>query len=369
MSTSTGAGNSLGGDDSKRRGRKRGKHNFEPGYKDLLFDEWVSFSRKHKRCPKMDEVATLSERAFLARRQALKEEDPYHPHLSILEAPLDAVQVKNLVNNEKRRRSKLVSHFPQGGQEDVDDIPDEGGEADAAESPRQAQARGKSRSHKGERAVETPRHERGSQRLGKHAAGRGAFQPDPKRARKAAAPAASHSADTDSQGLTSAEEGGGCETAETASIAHHPVIARKGKANPEQQQRAQGGAGAASTSQPAVPDLAMVQETLKEALNAHLAAMSPQQQLALFQLHQHNQQQASMQQALASLTGQSMPGMTPFGLSPANQTLFSLFSSPPAAAPHFAGMGGFVQPPPAQPSLSQVMQMMQMFQQGGGGQR
>jgi hypothetical protein len=82
--------------------------------KDLLFDEWVSFSRKHKRCPKMDEVATLSERAFLARRQALKEEDPYHPHLSILEAPLDAVQVKNLVNNEKRRRSKLVSHFPQG---------------------------------------------------------------------------------------------------------------------------------------------------------------------------------------------------------------------------------------------------------------
>jgi hypothetical protein len=32
MSTSTGAGNSLGGDDSKRRGRKRGKHNFEPGY-------------------------------------------------------------------------------------------------------------------------------------------------------------------------------------------------------------------------------------------------------------------------------------------------------------------------------------------------
>lgn len=62
----------------------------------------------------MDEVAKLSEEAFLARRAALKIEDPTHPHLSILEAPLDAVQVKNLVNNEKRRRSKLVAHFSQG---------------------------------------------------------------------------------------------------------------------------------------------------------------------------------------------------------------------------------------------------------------
>lgn len=129
-----------------RRGRKRGKHNFEPGYvsvvsgsnstmsfsaidtaqrlycmsrcsrslpdgfpclqKDLLCKQWADFAAANNRCPRMDEIEDFSRKSFLQRRRQLEEEDPDHPLLVILECPLDATQVKNLINNEKKKRQR-----------------------------------------------------------------------------------------------------------------------------------------------------------------------------------------------------------------------------------------------------------------------
>jgi len=99
----------MGSEEGPRRGRKRGRHNFEPGYKDMLVKTWATFSERNHRCPKMEEIEAFSKECFETRRIELEEEDPEHPLLAILEAPLDATQVKNLVNNEKKKRHKAVT--------------------------------------------------------------------------------------------------------------------------------------------------------------------------------------------------------------------------------------------------------------------
>ena len=166
----------------RRRGRKRGKHNFEPGYvrsppslpppralfacgplcgckasciqasfslfpsppsfsgtisdakdvqrykstfhfrillllqKEMLFKEWDDFSTKHSRCPKSQEIQSFSEKCFRNRRKELEAEDPHHPLLVILEEPLDAIQVKNLFNNEKKKKKKQARTSTNGKQ-------------------------------------------------------------------------------------------------------------------------------------------------------------------------------------------------------------------------------------------------------------
>lgn len=169
------------------------------------------------------------------------------------------------------------------------------------------------------------------------------FQPVQKRVRReAATPASSATA----SGSTASAGGNACET---ASVAHHPALG----VTPE-----------VATSSGAV-DLEAIQASLKEALNAHLSAMSPSQHLALWQLHQQHQQQASMQQALAAL-GMGGPAFGGAGsISPALLGLFG--ASQPQ--PSFSLGRAFGMPPspaPANPSLSQVMDMMQMFHQQPG---
>lgn len=179
----------------------------------------------------------------------------------------------------------------------------------------------------------------------------GAFQPVPKRARR---DAATDSATGSGSTASAAHDNEG----ETASIAHHPTL----------------GATPTAPSTSGVAGLANLQENLKEALNAHLAAMTPSQQLALWQLHQQQQAAASMQQALSALGmgGGAFGAGLGGGVSPA--LLAGLFGSPAPSQSPFGGLGGLAgafglppSPAPANPSLSQVMAMMQALQQQQGG--
>eukprot|EP00951_Prasinocladus_malaysianus_P021098 scaffold173908_cov37-Prasinocladus_malaysianus.AAC.1 len=72
----------------------------------MLFDEWMAFKARHRRCPRDHELEIISERAFYARCRALRRENPSHPRLLSLTSPVKAMQYRNVVNNERRRRSK-----------------------------------------------------------------------------------------------------------------------------------------------------------------------------------------------------------------------------------------------------------------------
>ena len=84
--------------------------------KEMLFKEWEDFAKKHSRCPKSQEIQSFSEKSFRNRRKELEAEDPNHPLLVILEEPLDAIQVKNLFNNEKKKKKKQARTKNNGTQ-------------------------------------------------------------------------------------------------------------------------------------------------------------------------------------------------------------------------------------------------------------
>ncbi|XP_075264996.1 uncharacterized protein LOC142357223 [Convolutriloba macropyga] len=383
----------------KRRGRKRGKHNFEPGYKDQLFDDWTAFTQKHRRCPRIEEVKELSEVAFEKRRSALKSEDPNHPHLSILEAPLDPVQVKNLVNNEKRRRSKLVSHYPS-----VDDDGDDG--------TAQEDKAGAGRDHWASRSI--------GEKASKAATG---FAPVSKKRKKekqgysmAESEADSHSTFAAAAGLAGLDAVADIQRAVLGSEGN-PAGSASGGASGSPPDHILSAALSACQqvlqAQQASPgsglDLQLLQESLKHALAAQLQQMSPAQQLALWQIQQQQQsplqqyglsQQPALQQAITTALTQQpslaqallqLPGM--HGSVMQNSLLSSLASSlgqqPGQLQSLFGGLslpgysgsqpssslasamtsGPSVQPQkkqstqrPQQPSLAQVMQVMQLFQ-------
>lgn len=74
--------------------------------KEMLFKEWADYNNKYDRCPKNEEIESFSNQCFEKRRRELEDEDRDHPLLVILEEPLDATQVKNLINNEKKKRHR-----------------------------------------------------------------------------------------------------------------------------------------------------------------------------------------------------------------------------------------------------------------------
>lgn len=247
---------------------------FPARQKDQLFDDWMAFAKKHRRCPKPEEVTELSERAFEKRRAILISEDATHPHLSILEEPLDAVQVKNLVNNEKRRRSKLAQ-YPAGLSGSQDVLGDEDGEEDAALVASQKRP----------------------------AVGFIPFKPTKKQT----------DSETDSHSTLVASLAGLQGFESDSSLFHGGNVAVTTPTDHilsaaltacQQVLTAQRETGAGL-------DLQMLQEKLQQALAMQLQNMSPQQQLALWQLQQQQQQQTqqqSLQQALGAVLAQQ-PGL------------------------------------------------------------
>mmetsp|Transcript_1282 Transcript_1282/g.3674 ORF Transcript_1282/g.3674 Transcript_1282/m.3674 type:complete len:291 (+) Transcript_1282:96-968(+) len=276
--------------EGKRRGRKRGKHNFEPGYKDQLFDDWIAFTKKHRRCPKVEEVKELSEIAFEKRRSALKAEDANHPHLSILEAPLDPVQVKNLVNNEKRRRSKLVSHYPADEQDGAEEDDYEQKGEDASWPSQSLVAKG----------------------MKEGAAG---FAPLTKKKKKRKYTGGYSMAESEADShSTVAAAAAGLAGLDAAAEVQRAIFGPGGNSGAGASGSAGGSSGGAAGSPPdhilsaalsacqqvlqaqqSSPgsglDLQLLQDSLKHALAAQLQQMSPSQQLALWQIQQQQQQQ------------------------------------------------------------------------------
>ena len=348
-----------------------------PEQKDQLFDDWTAFTQKHRRCPRIEEVKELSEVAFEKRRSALKSEDPNHPHLSILEAPLDPVQVKNLVNNEKRRRSKLVSHYPSGrdmrptyiaepevraihrdhelqfelafvafacadslfaGVATVDDDGDDG--------TAQEDKAGAGRDHWASRSI--------GEKASKAATG---FAPVSKKRKKekqgysmAESEADSHSTFAAAAGLAGLDAVADIQRAVLGSEGN-PAGSASGGASGSPPDHILSAALSACQqvlqAQQASPgsglDLQLLQESLKHALAAQLQQMSPAQQLALWQIQQQQQsplqqyglsQQPALQQAITTALTQQpslaqallqLPGM--HGSVMQNSLLSSLASS------------------------------------------
>ena len=325
--------------------------------KDQLFDDWIAFTKKHGRCPRIEEIAELSQIAFDKRRAALAAEDQLHPHLSILEAPLDAIQVKNLVNNEKRRRAKLVSQYPSAGEHQ------EAPEPEYEPAPQYVPSAKK-------KAVDAPT----------------GFAPVPKRKKAKTAATDSNVASQSNlpEGLSSVLQSLSGE----ASSGAPPQLLSAALTACQQVLQAQQSAPGSGL------DLHLLQESLQQALATQLQAMTPQQQLALWQLNQQQAQQPMQQlqnaqlqlqqQAIAAALTQQpslaqtlmqLPGMQNSPMIQ-NSLLQSLSGSlgqqqqQQQQHPFLGGLSGFAPPAPPtpvtsqaqQPSLSQVMQLMQMLQ-------
>ena len=277
-----------------------------------------------------------------------------HPHLSILEAALDAVQVKNLVNNEKRRRAKLVSQYPAAtvNSEETDHEPSS-----------------KIIAVTKEKAVGAP----------------AGFAPFPKRKKVKAA--------SDSDAATESSLPAGLSDVlqplpgDASSAASSGILSAALTACQQMLQSQQTTPGAGL-------DLQLLQESLQQALATQLQAMTPQQQLALWQLNQQrtqqplqqlqNMQMQLQQHAIAAALAQQpglaqslmqLPGMqnSPVIQNSLLNALSSSFGQQQPQNPFagFGGISGFALPASSapvtsqvqQPSLSQVMQLMQLLQQ------
>mmetsp|Transcript_37035 Transcript_37035/g.88034 ORF Transcript_37035/g.88034 Transcript_37035/m.88034 type:complete len:387 (+) Transcript_37035:252-1412(+) len=364
---------SSGGQQQKRRGRKRGKHNFETGYKDQLYEDWLAFCREHRRCPKGQEITQLSESAFEKRRAALSSEDPLHPHLSILEEPLDEIQVKNLVNNEKRRRARLGA---QTALVDDEAVPNDACDGNDNDMPPPSGFRPPTGELGGQQNVKRRRKEYGLE-----------SEADSHSTVATAAATALQQLEAASNSFLPGLVGQGGSAEAVPSPRDH--ILKAALAACQQALQSQ------PSSQGASIDLQQLQENLKKALAQQLQNMSPQQQLSLWQqqlqLPQSQAyqlpQQAGLQQAvLAALTQQpslaqallQLPGLQSSVMhhNPLLGSLSALLPQQPPAGPLQAALGSlpFSSIAPAttsgafsgaaaqQPPLAQVLQLMQMFQ-------